>query len=211
MKNYKNQSQAEREEVKVNAASGNIEKMKCIKNARTNKVQRVRKAVAEQIIADNADWHYTTKAAYERTLNDAIPAGPSVHPEFIKRGSRKPKGQVRNKVEKQKITIVTVNPEYKFTDDEEVDNRQAIVNKPRKSVVHVGETHQFAGISGNETATNIEVETTITKKVPANDVLPKVIAYKRTPKFITTFKYVYHLIVGGQRVKPLVEKPKDLE
>ena len=169
----------------------NAEKLKCIKNTKTGKVQRLPKSSCDDIIADNPDWHYTSKSAYEKALVDAIPAGPSTHPNSF---NGKPKGKakgIRRDVRKAQVIVEVVeNPDF----NSKVTEATPVYNKPRKAVAH----KSLVYIDNKPKV----VETTIIKKVPDDRLeARKVIGFTEVPEFLTKIKRIYHLIVDGKMVK----------
>lgn len=190
MKTFKNQTQEERNQVIANRNKSNLQKLKCIKNTRTGKVQRLPKNVCEQVIAENPDWHYTTKNCYYQTLNNAIPpASPTPGNGIARRRNREKRGLIKDKYESQLISKIEENPNYKKS----LKNKpNYIYNKPRKRVYHESE------INGKT------VITTIIKKVP--DTTKSRIKIIRvisnvSPAFVVVTKVIKHLLVKGVRTK----------
>jgi hypothetical protein len=205
MKFKKNQSAEEQAIVNANAKiAGSIEKMKCIKNTVTGKVQRVRKSVACDIIRDNSDWHFTTKKAYEKTLLDAITPGKAG---LFNSGMppQKQKGIRRDKTEDQVLVQAVLNPKY---DNDNLDNNIKIIkSKPRKTVPVVQVLKEAVTTRGVDVPEVTVISPTLTKKVPATDInyTPSVVAIHVVPKYITIIKRIKHLIVGGKQVAPLTK------
>lgn len=182
----------------VTAIKPNAEKMKCIKNAKTGKVQRLPKSVAEQTIADNPDWHFTTKSAYEKVLLNEIPKGKAFHPTRVRPidHKHKDKGLRKDVVEKQ--VIITTTP----IENKDVEPSKLVVTKPRKKVPYVSTINEVLPNSGKVVE---DTSTTIMVKVPDTEAEPKVIGQTTPKNLITKIKYVWHLIVDGKRVQPLIK------
>jgi hypothetical protein len=211
MKTTKNQSVKEKEAVKINAAKNNLEKLKCIKNTVTGKVQRVPVSVANEIIKDDNNWHFTNKSSYEAVLINAIPKGVSVHPNSF---TGKPKGKVkgvrRDNTQKQVIIEKKPNPDYQeltfkeaLEGIKEIDvNKIPIYGKSKEIVSYKSKVNEPKYDKWRSPIK--DTSTTIKVKVPS-ETPGKIVGYKYIPKFITTIKTIYHLIVDGKQVKPLLK------
>lgn len=205
MKFKKNQSPEEQFIIAQTAVANNSlnpasEKLKCIKNTKTGKVDRKPKSICEDIIKDNPDWHFTTKKAYERIVLESIPKGATIQPGSSYKPKGKPnKGQFKDKLEKQIIVQEVLNPDY-------VEGKDVIpiYSKVKETVPYTVATHVEVGISGDSTAKEKEVETSIKLKVPSKSQ-GKVIGYKIIPKFIKVVKSITHLLVHGKRTSQLVK------
>lgn len=201
MKFVKNRSAEESNSIAMKAkVAGTIERMKCIKNAKTGKVERHLKHICEDIIKDNSDWHFTTKKAYERIVLESIPKGTTIQPGSSYKAKGKPnKGQFKDKLEKQIIVQEVLNPDYV-----EGKNVIPVYSKVKEIIPYTTSTHVEVGISGDSTAEEKEVVTDIKIKVPSNKE-GKVIAHKVIPKWLTVVKTITHLLVHGKRTSQLIK------
>jgi len=153
------------------------EKLKCIKHKLSGEVLRVTVSEAEHYIAEDENWHYTSKGCYKQTLKNEgrvhYTAG-----EYMTGHTKKRKPYHGHKIT-QVIEKTIENPNY---------DPKPILAKPRKAI-----TPRF-----KETYKN--PATTVLIKAPDHSRISiKVVGMRNADHFIKKVERVVHIIAFGEK------------